>query len=105
MDNRAFKRIPTNIEVKFHCKHMDYLGTITNISENGMYIRTDEMCSPFDSQFDIFILLENDTMQVPVNLCRIILSPNNDDGIGVNMLTPSAEYKEFVNSIKTAVQS
>ncbi len=105
MDNRAFKRIPANIEVKFHCKHMDYSGTVTNISENGMYIRTDEMCSPFDSQFDILLFLEKEVMQVPVNLCRIILSPNNDDGIGVNLLSPSDEYKQFVNSIKAAVMS
>ncbi len=105
MDKRAFKRVPAKIEVKFLCNHMDYAGTITNISENGMYITTNEMCSPFDSQFEVLIIMEDDMMQVPVNLCRIILSPNSDDGIGVNLSNPSEEYEKFVNSIKSSVTS
>jgi len=105
MDNRAFERIPANIEVTFHCNNMHYTGTIVNISENGMYICTSDMCSPFDSQFEVVIPRNNDSLNVPVNLNRIILSPDSRDGIGVELSDSSPDYVEMVKGLKNTVTS
>ncbi len=100
MDNRAFDRIPANIEVTFHCNNMDYTGTILDISENGMFISTNDMCSPFDSQFEVIIPFKDNKLNVPVNLNRIILSPNSRDGIGVELSDLSPDYVKMVKDIK-----
>lgn len=105
MNKRAFERIPADIEVKFFCNNMDYTGTIKNISENGMFISTQDMCSPFDSQFEVLIPVDGDLLNVPVNLNRIILSPDSRDGIGVEISESDPEYVNFVQSLKTGVKS
>ena len=105
MDKRAFDRIPANIEVTFHCNNMDYTGTISDISENGMFISTNDMCSPFDSQFEVVIPFKDDEINVPVNLNRIILSPDSHDGIGVELSDLSPDYVEMVKSIKSSVKT
>jgi hypothetical protein len=105
MDNRAFDRIPANIEVTFHCNSMDYKGTILDISENGMFISTNDMCSPFDSQFEVVIPVEDEVLNVPVNLNRIILSPDSRDGIGVELSDVSQDYVKMVEKIKSSVKT
>ncbi len=100
MDNREFERIPTNIEVTFHCNNMNYTGTILNISENGMFISTNDMCSPFDSQFEVVIPFKEDVLNIPVNLNRILLSPDSRDGIGVELSDLSTDYVDMVKSLK-----
>ena len=101
MNKREFERIPANIEVRFHCNSVDYSGNILNISKNGMFISTKEMCSPFNSQFEIFIPHKGSLINVFVNMSRIILSPNSDDGIGVKLSEPSEEYSELVSNLKS----
>ncbi|MHC4140213.1 MAG: PilZ domain-containing protein, partial [Planctomycetota bacterium] len=43
MEQRAFKRIPSDVKASFFCNKTDYIGTITDISENGMYIKTEKI--------------------------------------------------------------
>ena len=105
MDKRAFNRVPADIEVTFHCNNMDYTGIISDISENGMFISTNDMCSPFDSQFEVVIPFKDDEINVPVNLNRIILSPDSRDGIGVELSDLSPDYIEMVKNIKSSVKT
>jgi hypothetical protein len=105
MEKRASARIPANVDVKFRSNGDDYSGTIVNISERGMFITTKEMNSPFDSEFDVVIPLEDNHLQVPVNLSRFILSPDSDDGLGVELSNHSPEYLNFVNSLKGQIKS
>ena len=102
MEKRAFERIPANIKVRFNCTNTEFSGTIMNLSEKGMYINTDESCFPYDVQFDIPIALEEEILNVPVNLYRIILS-HDSNGIGVELINPSEKYLEFVSSLKAAL--
>lgn len=104
MNKRAYERIPANIEVKFYCNNMYYIGTIQNISENGMFISTKDMCSPFDSQFEVLIPVNDDLLNVPVNLNRIILSPDSRDGIGVEISESDRDYVDFVQRLKNTVK-
>ena len=68
MQRRAFERVPANIEVKFFCCESHYDGTIMNLSQGGMYISTDEMRFPFDSEIDIIIPVNLDILKVPVKV-------------------------------------
>lgn len=103
MEKRAYSRIPVELDARFYCCNGTYhSGTITNLSEKGMFIRTKEMCFPFDSRLEIFIPLKDERLRVPVNLNRIIISPDSDDSIGVELPDPPQEYIEFVKSLRSS---
>jgi hypothetical protein len=100
MQRRDFERVPANIKVKFFCCESHYDGTITNLSEAGMYISTDEMRFPFDSEIDIVISLNSDILKVPVKVMRITKSSNFYDGLGVAVLKTSSRYIDFVKNCR-----
>jgi hypothetical protein len=102
MEKRAFVRIPVDIKVRFNCNNTEYSGTITNLSEKGMFISTVETYLPFDVQFEIPISLKEEILHVSVNLNRIILSPDSN-GMGVEFANPPEKYLEFVSSLKAAL--
>lgn len=101
MEKRACTRIPANIEVRFRCNSAEYSGAIMDISEGGMFISTSETYLPFDVEFEIPIFLNDAISYMPVNLVRVILSPNIN-GIGVKLRNPTKKYLEFVNSLKSS---
>ena len=41
-EKRAFKRVPVNIDARFFCTNMFYSGKISNLSETGMFIITEQ---------------------------------------------------------------
>ena len=100
IQRRAFDRVPVNIKVRFYCCETDYLGTITNLSEKGMFIQMNKMLFPFDSRLEIIIPVKNKLMKVPVRVIRMTKSHNFFDGIGVEVLYTSWEYLELVNSLR-----
>ncbi len=102
MEKRAFERIPANIKVRFNCNSTEFSGTIMNLAEKGMFINTEESWFPFDIQFEIPVALEEEILNVPVNLNRIILSPDSN-GIGVELISPPEKYLEFVSNLKVAL--
>ena len=97
MQRRAFERVSANIKVKFFCCESNYDGTIMNLSQGGMYISTDEMRFPFDSEIDIIIPMNLDILKVPVKVTRITKSSDLYDGLGVMVMNPSEQYIGFVN--------
>ena len=80
---------------------MDYCGTITNLSESGMFITTHEMCFPFDSKFEVVIDFNGETLNVPVKVSRLTKTDSSYDGIAVELLSPSAGYIDLVNNLKS----
>ena len=100
MQRRAFERMPANIKVKFFCCESHYDGTIMNMSEGDMYISTNEMRFPFDSEIDIVIPLNADILKVPVKVMRITKSSDFYDGLGVAVLKTSRHYIDFVNNCR-----
>ena len=98
MEKRNSKRIPASIEVKFDCCHMEYSGIATNLSGNGIFIRTNEMCFPFDSEIEISIFMNEDILRIPARLIRLTMLPNVDDGIGFKISNPSQKYLELVDN-------
>ncbi|MBI5665282.1 MAG: PilZ domain-containing protein [Nitrospirae bacterium] len=100
MEKRAFARIPFNAEARVYCGNKVCDGTVMNISEKGMFISTQDMLFPFESQLDVAIPFNGKVFSVPVSLRRMEMSPDSNDGIGVEFMGPSEEYYQFVNSLR-----
>jgi PilZ domain len=103
MEKRAYKRIPVNMEVTFYCGSHVHNGTVMNISEKGMFISTKEMYFPVESQLEVAIPFNGETLSIPVSLRRMEMSPDSGDGIGVEFIGPSEKYYEFVDCLRSAV--
>jgi len=98
MEKRTFERIPANLPVSFYCCNSYYLGTVMNISKNGMFISTKEMFFPFESNFEI-IILKDKFLKIPVKVKMFTKSTTSYNGIGVEVISPSQEYLKLVDSL------
>jgi hypothetical protein len=100
MQKRKFGRIRTKIKVKFFCEKVLCSGTMYNFSENGMLINT-KISFPFDWEFDVFMLLKEKLLKVPVKIIRLSKGDKYYDIMAVEVLDPPQEYKDFVRSMKS----
>lgn len=98
LEKRAFERIPARID--FHCFNIDCFGTITNISANGMFIRSQKMKFPFDAYFEILIPLKEEKLKVCARVKRVTRSRSYYDGMAVELVNPSRRYLEFVSRLR-----
>jgi hypothetical protein len=92
--------MPSYIKVKFFCCGVDYDGFITNISGNGMFISSGEVSFPFDSEFKIAFPLEDEVLNIPVKVSRLLKTGDIYDGMGVEILKPSKQYLVFLDKLK-----
>jgi hypothetical protein len=99
MEKRAFKRISAMIEC--HCCDIECFGTITNVSANGMFIRSEKISLPLEVQFEICIPLKEELLDVSVKVNRIIKSNDYYDGIGVELLHPPQSYLKFIEILES----
>ncbi len=107
MEKRASERMPINIQSRLFYGNMVYTGTITNLSKNGMFICT-KMSFPVDSVLIAIILLEEQTLKIPIKIRRTVRSNNylndiEDGGIGVSLLNPSKEYIDFISKTRAVL--
>ncbi len=105
MEKRKYKRMPSNIRVRFSCLQTDYSGTVTNISENGMFIKAGKMSFPFDSCIEVLIHLKNQVFKVPVEVRRMSKSSDHYDGLGVKLISTPQEFIDLVNTYKMIHQN
>ncbi len=105
MEKRAYQRILVHIDARFHCSNTLYYGTITNLSENGMYVITRKIYFPFDQHFNIMMLLEDKSIHLPVNIRRIVASTGAHDALAVQLSDPTQEYLDFVSCLKLPEQA
>ena len=75
---------------------------MTNCSENGMFINT-KMCYPFDTRFQILIILKDEVLKVPVKVTRIVKTYDFFNGMSVELLNPSRKYLEFIKNLNPAL--
>jgi len=97
-ERRDSARIVALIEC--HCCNIECFGTIANISENGMFIRSEKISLPLESQFDICIPFKEEVLNVHVIINRMTKSKGYYDGIGVGIFNPSEKYLEFINQLR-----
>ena len=105
MENRISKRIPAKISLRFPCCNTVHSGIATNLSENGMFINTTELCFPIQSRLEILILFGKEILKVPVKITRIVKKANVYKGIGVELVSLPKNYLEFVIKLNLSCQS
>ena len=103
MEKRDFKRIPARIE--FNCNNIDYYGTITNLSANGMFIKSQKINFPLDSQLNVFIALQDDVLNLQVKIKRITKSNGYYDGLGVTLVNLPKKYLKLLIKLNRTSQS
>ncbi|KPK02009.1 MAG: hypothetical protein AMK71_03755 [Nitrospira bacterium SG8_35_4] len=101
-EKRAFKRINANIDARFFYGNIFYSGTVLNISEKGMFINTKRFL-PSDSMFVIIIREGNALLKVIAKVRRYSVDSGSFYGMGVELLSPSADYVKFINRLKIGV--
>ena len=99
MAKRNFERMTTSLRVNFSLNNEVNSGTITNLSNNGMFINT-HMCLPLKSNFSVFIPLDDRVLDLPAKVRRLTKTGNDYDGMGVELLNPAPRYLELLNSIR-----
>jgi hypothetical protein len=95
MEKRASRRIHANLALRYPCHNKFCSGTVTNLSENGMFVDT-EMDFPVKSKFDILISSSEDVLKVPVKISRVVKTGNIYNGRGVELLDLPKKYLEFL---------
>jgi len=100
VEKRAVERIP--IQIDFHCFQMDCFGTIANLSETGMFISSNKITFPFKYQFNIYIPLKGDMLNIRVQVNRLNKAHGYYDGLGVELINPPLAYLEFVSYLKSS---
>ena len=94
MDKRDFKRIDTSLET--HCSDLKYFGTVTNISGNGMFIRSSKINFPLGLHFEISIPFKEDVLNIPVMIKRFRKSNGYYDGMGVKIMNIQKKYLDLL---------
>lgn len=95
MEKRTSDRIPKKLSVRFPCCDSFSSGTVTNLSEEGMFINTDK-CFPTQAKFEILIPFKKEILNVPVKLVRLAKMGKMYNGMGVKLLNLPEKYLEFV---------
>lgn len=98
MERRTLSRIPTNIDARFFYGNMFYTGTVLDMSEKGLFLNTKRYL-PNDAMFVLIFHLEGTLLKVIAKVKRRETS-DAKNGMGVELLSPSINYLEFVDSLK-----
>ena len=96
-EKRAFERIHINLFARFLYHRKSYEGIVTNLSNNGMGIKT-EKCIPLKSKFEI--LIRKKGLRVPVRVKRFIEKGNVCSGMGIELIELPGNYKKLVDSFR-----
>jgi len=100
MERRAFERTNTNLKAIIFSGDNMCSGTITNISENGMYINAN-ISLPLQMKLEVLLHLGEDILKLPVNVRRLAKSNGLYNGIGVELLNSPDNYLDLVSTLKS----
>jgi hypothetical protein len=103
MKKRASERIPAYLDCR--CFDIEYFGTITNLSENGIFLRSQKISFPLDTEFELSFHLKEEKINVPVKVRRITKSNGYYDGIGVEILNCPGNYLKLINRLRSLCKS
>lgn len=103
MEKRTFKRIQTELES--HCLKINNFGTVTNISEKGMFIKSQKIKFPLEVQFVISISAKDETLNLPVRVNRLTKSNGYYDGMGLEILQQPQKYLKHVKRLRLSLKN
>ncbi len=102
MEKRACKRVKSDISLRFFCGdsiHSLYYGTLTDLSERGMHISTGS-CFPSETKIELIICMRDDILHIPAKVCRVARKDNYYNAMGLEVLSESSSYTDFLASIQ-----
>jgi hypothetical protein len=105
MEKRAFERLPVNLQARLFYGNMVYSGTVTNLSENGMFIST-KMGFAVESVFVIVVRPSENSLMVPIRVRRTVKSKyyfdsDVESGMGVEVFNAPQAYLDYVYRCKS----
>jgi hypothetical protein len=95
MEKRSLKRTSVHINSTFFYGNHLFPGTVLNLSEKGMFISS-KILFPYDAMMAIVIPKEI----VAVASVKWGKAANSHHTIGVELLNPSKDYLELVESLR-----
>ena len=98
-DKRSNKRVPANINIHFSMDNLFYTGTITDLSETGMFIRT-RKCPPDRSILALLASAEGRQYRFIAKVIRSEETGNLNKGIGIKILNAKQPIKDLYNNSK-----
>jgi hypothetical protein len=96
---RDCKKVLSIIEARYFCCNSLCRATVNEISECCMCIDTD-CYIPLNSKIELLIPFKIHTLYVPVRVMGHLHTVCQHDVMCVEVLKPSRQYLDFVNSIK-----
>jgi hypothetical protein len=104
MERRVCERLFAELQVRILYGDIIYTGTVTNLSENGMFIST-KANFPVNAVFDIVVLQNGQTLKITVKVRRTAKPfayniGGQEHGIGVTLINPPQDYLEFVEKCR-----
>jgi hypothetical protein len=96
-DFRDCKKAPVGIDVIFFCCNSLYSGTVKAFSENCICLNT-KFCFPSNSMFELLVPFQRKVMDIHVRVSKFANINNLLDTMSVEVLNPSKEYTDFVES-------
>jgi hypothetical protein len=103
MEKRSVNRVPVSID--FHCCEIEFFGTVTNLSEKGMFFISRKITFPLKNKFQISIQLNGKKLDLPVKIKRMTKTSGYYDGIGIEILEQPPKYLELVNWLRFAFEN
>lgn len=100
---RAYERIPSNIRIKFFSGVDEYYGTVTNLSEKGMFIKT-RVSFPLQPRLKILVPVKSEVMKISAITKSFGNSGQIYDGIGVELVSPPQNYLEYIGSLRSGMK-
>lgn len=100
MARRATWRIPIRLNVILSSGSRVCPGTVTNLSEKGMFICAEVIGFTEESKFDISIpLKEGEVLRVPGKPVRLSKTNGSCNGMGIELIDPPQNYLNFVENL------
>lgn len=99
IQRRSYPRTSTFMEARFFHGNMFYSGTITSISEKGVFLCS-KRCLPSGSMCVLLFQSEHKILQAIAKTARIGKKGSYPDGMGMEIIGPSLDYLKFVRSKK-----
>lgn len=106
MERRVCERLFAELQTRILYGDIIYTGTVTNLSEEGMFIRT-RAHFPENTVFDVVVRQNGQTLKITVEVKRTAKPfayniGNQEHGIGVTLINPPHDYLEFVEKCRAA---
>ncbi len=95
MGKRGFGRVSTNLLVDFYWGGELREGAVTNLSANGMFIKS-EICLDSGSDIEVVLIVGDEVFKISGKVKRTIGTNGTSGGIGVELLAPSINYRKFI---------